>query len=181
MEESGEFVIGAREAEKPLGAADGNVGNFVDGGKDLLYWSFADPTQADNTEVLRFLRGDIRDRATADHDALFHDPDGGAEAFEVGKYVRGDEKRGAFGAQGEEEVAQVGAGFGIEAGGGLVEQEHFGFVDDGASDAEALLHAAGESANEGVTLDLKADFVDDFVDPRAQLRVRHFVGAAEVV
>nr|BFF24014.1 hypothetical protein GCM10025732_19790 [Glycomyces mayteni] len=44
----------------------------------------------------------------------------------------------------EEALPDEVAGLGVEAGGGLVEDDQFGVVDEGARDGEAALHAAGE-------------------------------------
>ena len=43
-----------------------------------------------------------------------------------------------------------GSAYGVEAGGGLVEEEHFGIVDEGGSEVEPALHAAGVGAYEPV-------------------------------
>src|SRR5260370_9133070 len=116
LEESGQFVVRAREAEEPLRAADSDIGKLVDRMQDLPDWRIADPTQADNAEVLRLLRSDLFDFAAAHHAAFFHEPDRGAEAFEVGKDVGGEENCGSFCAETDGKGAQGGAPFAFEAG-----------------------------------------------------------------
>src|SRR5258708_17733607 len=95
LEQSGELLIRARETEEPLRATYGDIRKLVDRKQDLLDGCIADPTQADNAEVLRLLRSDLFDFAAAHHAAFFHQPDRSAEAFEVGKDGGGDETRGA--------------------------------------------------------------------------------------
>ncbi len=46
-----------------------------------------------------------------------------------------------------DDVPEQQAGLRIEAGGRLVEEQHFGIVHHGAGDGEALHHAAGEAAD----------------------------------
>ncbi len=56
------------------------------------------------------------------------------------------------------------AGLGVEAGGGLVEEEQLGIAHQGAGHGEALLLAAGESADAGVALFFELRGADGFVD-----------------
>src|SRR4029077_17102608 len=92
-----------------------------------------------------------------------------------------DEDGLAFAIKAADQVFQFEAGFGIEAGGGFIEDEKRGIVNDGAGDAEALLHTAGESANQGVVFCLQAENGDDFADARGDFRGFQFVGASKVL
>ena len=51
------------------------------------------------------------------------------------------------GAEIRKDIAESHALFGIESGGWLVDDDELGIVDERLCDAEALLHAAGESAD----------------------------------
>ena len=51
---------------------------------------------------------------------------------------------------------------GIEAGGGFVEQQNAGAMDERAGDGDALAHAAGKSANERGAAFVQADFAEQF-------------------
>ena len=62
--------------------------------------------------------------------------------------VMGDDDQGdaMFGSQIEEDFHDLGAVLGIEVTGGFIGEKHFGLVDDGPGDGDALLLAAGELA-----------------------------------
>ena len=65
---------------------------------------------------------------------------------ELGQDVRGHQQGHAVGLQLAEQLGQAGARFGIEAGGGFVQQQHLGLVDDGLADGDALAQAARQAA-----------------------------------
>ena len=69
----------------------------------------------------------------------------GAELADVVDDV-GRENDGAIAAQGGEKIQEAIALGGIEAGGGLVDDNEPGIAEQRLGDAEALLHAAGKSA-----------------------------------
>ena len=96
--------------------------------------------------------GRSRDRARRRGRGRVDDRDRGAQLLELGEDVAADHDRLAEAAKLAEELAQLDAGARIEAGGGLVEQEHLGIVDERVGEAEALLHAAGEAEDVGVAL-----------------------------
>ena len=59
--------------------------------------------------------------------------------------VRGDDQRHLFfGAKILEQLNDFAAGVGIEVAGGLIGQQQFRLVDEGAGDGDALLFAAGK-------------------------------------
>ena len=64
----------------------------------------------------------------------------GGEVFVVGDDDEGDALTVEF----EEEIDDFGAGGGVEVAGGLIGEDNFGVVDDGAGDTDALFLAAGE-------------------------------------
>src|SRR5690606_4157256 len=90
-----------------------------------------------------------------------------------------DEDGLAQGAQGAEDLLNLDAGPGIEAGGGLVEDQDLGIVDEAAGKAEALTHAAGEALDEVVALARQARELDDVVDHAVPLGGGDAVGRRE--
>src|SRR5438552_2938909 len=73
---------------------------------------------------------------------------GGGAAFGVVHVVGGVEEGDAAVGEVEEEVPELAACDGVDAGGGFVEEDDVGLVDEGAGEGEALLPAAGERASE---------------------------------
>ena len=67
-------------------------------------------------------------------------------------------------------VPHAGAHLGIEAGGGLVEEQHLGSVDERGGDVEPPLHAARVAAADAVGGVGQPELVQQLVDPRPQLR-----------
>src|ERR1019366_2435348 len=84
-----------------------------------------------------------------------------ADAFDFAEEVRGDDdgdaelSAGAF-----DEAEHFLAAFGVEAVGGLVEEEEFGIVDERLRELDALLHAGGVAADEAVALLVEADVTE---------------------
>lgn len=80
--------------------------------------------------------------AAFDDLAVFHDEDlvGAADGGEA----MGDDEGGAAAHEVGETFLDHGFGFGVEAGGGFVEDEDAGVGEDGAGDGDALFLAAGE-------------------------------------
>ena len=62
--------------------------------------------------------------------------------------VRGDERGDALRRVAADRVPEIAPRFGIDAGGGFVEQQQFRLVDHARGEREALLPAAGELARE---------------------------------
>ncbi len=81
--------------------------------------------------------------------ALVHEGDAMA-AFGFIEIGRSDKDGEAVGGEMREDVPEFAAGDGIDAGGGLVEQEDARLRDEGADEGKLLLHAAGEFAGEAV-------------------------------
>ena len=81
---------------------------------------------------------------------VVHDGDAVAEDFGFVHVVGGEDDGFAFGFDLFDEVPKVAAGLGVEAGGGFVEEENFGIVDEADGDGEALLLSAGEFFGFGV-------------------------------
>ena len=75
----------------------------------------------------------------------------------------GDEEGDSLAGEEEEEVPEGAAGDGIDAGGGLVEEDDFGRVDDGAAEGEALFPAAGEGADAAMEVGLEAGEGEDLL------------------
>ena len=84
-------------------------------------------------------------RAFEEDFAAGDDGHAGAELANVVDDVGGEDD-GDVGADGAEEVEEAVALGGVEAGGGLVDDDELGVGEQGLGDAEALLHAAGVGA-----------------------------------
>src|SRR5689334_3013605 len=79
-------------------------------------------------------------------------------------------------AQAAQQVAKLQARLGIEPGGGLIEQQNLGTVQDGARDAQPLLHAPRQSMDQRVALHFQSDLGDGFFDAPGNVRLGHLVG-----
>jgi hypothetical protein len=90
-------------------------------------------------------RGRLGGRAFEEDFAAGDDGHAGAELADVVDDVGGEDD-GDVGADGAEEVEEAVALGGVEAGGGLVDDDELGVGEQGLGDAEALLHAAGVGA-----------------------------------
>ena len=87
-----------------------------------------------------------------------------AAAFGFVHVVGGDEEGDALAGELEEEVPEGAAGDGVDAGGGLVEEDDLGGVDDGAGEGEALLPASGELGDAAGEVGVEAGEVEEFGD-----------------
>ena len=102
--------------------------------------------------------------------ALLEHDDGVAEAFDLGHVVACEED-GAVGLgpvalePGADEVG----GVGVEAGGGFVEQEHVGRVDEGFGEGDAGFLAGGELAGGAVEEGVEVELVGEFGDAAVEL------------
>src|SRR5205823_6568850 len=106
-------------------------------------------------------------RAGVEELAALDDADAGAHLAQLGQDVGADHEELAHAGQLGEEAAHLDAGAGVQAAGGLVEQEDLGVVDEHAGDAQALLHAAGEGVNEGGFFFGEVGELEDLVDDLA--------------
>ena len=80
----------------------------------------------------------------------------------------GDEDRDALAAREvDEQLPELVAGDRVDAGGGLVEQEHVGLVQDGDGQREPLLEPERELLRGGVEVGPEAEAIDQLVDPGA--------------
>ena len=70
---------------------------------------------------------------------------------------------------------------GVYANGRLVQHQHFGFVDDGLSDADALAEAFGELADVRLAVVAQTADVNDVVQARAYLRAGHSAQRSHVL
>jgi hypothetical protein len=71
--------------------------------------------------------------------------------------VGGDEKGDALTGEEEEKVPEGAARDGIDSSGGLVEEDNFGRVNDGAAEGETLLPSSRKSADPAVEVGLEAE------------------------
>ena len=88
----------------------------------------------------------------------------GAQLLELGEDVAADEDGLAERAELAEQLAQLDPGARVEAGGGLVEQQHLGVVDERVGEAQALLHAARQALDVGVALVGEVDQLEQVAD-----------------
>ena len=93
----------------------------------------------------------------ADGDELRHiDVADAAATFGFVHVMRGDEEGDALAGELEEQIPQRAAGDRIDAGGGLVEEDDFRRVNDGAGEGEPLFPPAGELAGAAIHVRLDA-------------------------
>ena len=89
---------------------------------------------------------DVRDTSLGQDLPAVDDRDAGAQLLELGEDVAADHDRLAERPQLAQELAQLDAGARVEAGGGLVEQQHLRIVDQRVGEAQPLLHAARQAS-----------------------------------
>ncbi|GAB4007892.1 hypothetical protein GCM10029992_62820 [Glycomyces albus] len=82
--------------------------------------------------------------AGGDDPALVHDHEAVAELLGLVHVVGGQQDRHALLLELEQALPHQVAGLRVQAGGGLVEEDQVGLVDQGPGDGQAALHAAGE-------------------------------------
>src|SRR5258708_33082916 len=87
-----------------------------------------------------------------------------AAAFSFVHVMRGYEKRDAVAGKLEEEIPQLAARDGVDAGSGLVQKKKFWLVQHGAAECEALFPAAGELRGQAIQIGFEAIQLDNFVD-----------------
>src|SRR6266404_5801182 len=89
----------------------------------------------------------IADRVGCDQLALVNDDDLFAGLLDFRQNVRAEDD-GVVAGEALDELASIVDLLGVEAGGGLVENEHVGIMDDGLREADALTIALGEFAEQ---------------------------------
>ena len=126
-----------------------NVGEEADGGEDLHDVRASDfetsgAGRVGGGKALQFVH-----RAEGDELGVIKIADAAA-ALGFVHVMGGDEKGDPLAGEEENEVPEGAAGDGVDAGGGFIEEDDFGGVDDGAGEGEALFPAAGELAGAAV-------------------------------
>src|SRR5258708_1441720 len=89
--------------------------------------------------------------------------------------VGGDQNRSLLPCQSADRGPEVCRGGGVEAARRFVEQKHAGTLDQGARDAQSLVHAAGELHDQRVDLFFEAGIAENLFDPLRSLAARDFV------
>src|SRR5216684_949445 len=84
--------------------------------------------------------------------------------------VSGDEEGDAVTGKLEEEIPDLAARDGVDAGRWLVEEKKRGLVQHGAAEGEALLPAAGKLRGQAIEVGFEAIELDDFIDAALQAR-----------
>ena len=133
---------------------------------------------------------EFRERASVLEFPLFDRDEVIANPFDLAEQVRRDDDRDAELAAGTfDEREHFFAAFGIEAVGGLVEEEEFGIVDERLREFDALLHAGGVGPDESVALFVESDMSQCFGgtfacggggEPRHAAHVGHEVGGGHI-
>ena len=106
--------------------------------------------------------GEVGDRILRDQLALADDDDALAGLLHLAEDV-GAEDDGVVAGEGLEQLADFDDLLGVEAAGGLVEDQDIGVVDDGLGDADALAVAFGQLADQLVADVAEGAAVDDLV------------------
>ena len=75
-----------------------------------------------------------------------------AAAFGFVHVMRGDEKRDAVAGKLEEQIPELAASDGVDAGGGLVEKKKLRLMQHGAAEREALLPTAGKLRGQAIQI-----------------------------
>ena len=100
-------------------------------------------------------------RAGGDDLAVVDDGDAVAEALGFFDVVSGEDDGFLFATKLFDDVVDFAADLRVEAGGGLIEEEDFGVVDEGHGEGEALFLAAGQLGVEGVALFVEAEALEE--------------------
>jgi len=106
--------------------------------------------------------------AFSDDLAMIDNGEAVAEALGLVHVMRGEEHSAASLLKGADDLPELAAALGIEAGGGLVEKENFWIADQSGGDCETLALATGKLANPGVGFLGELEFLHHLVD-RARL------------
>jgi hypothetical protein len=114
--------------------------------------------------VLLLPFGEFVDSALLGDFALDHDRDAVADHLELAEQVRVDEDGAALVFELLADLADVAAALGVDAVGGLVEQDEVGVVHEGLGEADALAHALGVLLDALLGPVLHADEVEELVD-----------------
>src|SRR5690606_9051989 len=110
------------------------------------------------------------DGAVGDEPAARDTPGAVAELGGLVEVVGGEQDGGALVAERADEFPELPARLGVEARGGLVEEQQLGAANDAEGDVDAALLAAGEFRDAGPRLLGEPDSVDGLVDV-ARVRV----------
>ncbi len=186
VDATGGFVV--RDVDELVGVAGqggavaldhrgaGDAGHL---GEDLCgsFHAFGDRDVDDVADLGAF--EDLVDRAGEEQLALLDDADRVAEFGEFVEDVRRDQDRLAHPFEFFEQLADLDAGAGVEAGRGLVHQQDLGVVQEHAGDAETLLHAAAEGRDLGGLLVGQFGEFEDVGDDFFALRAVDVVGGRE--
>ena len=103
-------------------------------------------------------------RALGDDVAMIDDGHAIAEPFGLVHVMGGQQDGPAAILQVPDHVPELAARLGVQAGGGLVEEEDLGISDQRDGDGEPLLLAAGKLLDQGIGLALQRDLGDRLVD-----------------
>src|SRR5439155_9298867 len=107
---------------------------------------------------------ELVDAAGGDEAAVVHDRGVGTDLLELGQDVAGEEDGHALGAEPADELADLAHLLGVEADGGLVEDEELGLVEEGLREGETLTHAGRVGAHFAVDRGAEAGDLEGFVE-----------------
>src|ERR1041384_8100315 len=120
-------------------------------------------------------------RSAVNQSPFFDYGDAIAERLQLAQDVRRNDNRFSESLQFLQNGHHLDAGPRVETAGRFIEQQHLGIMDENAGQAEALLHAAAEGADERPAFFGQADEFQNVIDGFLALRGGDFVAGAEKI
>ena len=133
--------------------------------------------RADLDPLAADLRLQLRRRAVGGDAAVVQDHDVVGQAVGLLQVLGGQHERRALGHQLPQQRPQVVAALGVEAGRGLVQEQHRRLGDQARGQVQAAAHAAGERLDQVVALVGQADALEQLVGAGADLGLGQVVEA----
>ena len=131
--------------------------------------------------ALREQRAKFRQRAGGDHFTVVHDGQPMAQRLRLFHIVSGVEDASSGLRLRADQFEQAHAALRIDPDGGLIEQQHFGLMDDAAGEIEAPPHAAAELLDGLAGAVGKAGDFEHFLNALAEQGIAHALRAAPIV
>lgn len=113
------------------------------------------------------------ERALPEHFSLMNNADGIADFLHLLEEVGAEENGDAVGLEVENKVADLSGAQGVDAGGGFVEDEEAGRLNEGLGEADALQHALGIAGETAVSSFGEGGEFEEFLDACVQRFALH--------
>lgn len=113
--------------------------------------------------------------------ALVKDGDAVGDFLDLLEEMGGEDDGFSLAFEEEHEVADLAGAEGVNAGGGFVEEEEVGVVEEGLGQADALEHAFGVGAEASVSSGAEIDEIEELLDAGGEAWAGHAGEAAVVV